>query len=138
MAFVANASNLILEQTFAGAPNYLTYLTGGVLSTLILFSSAFSGGSVIWDRRFGFLDKLLVAPIPRSSIYLSKVFSTVIKALIQSSLVFLVALLIPGGLILAEFNVTIFFLVFVSLFMLFYSCVGVCFVFYAVCCCCNV
>ena len=118
MAFVANASNLILEQSFAGAPNYLTYLTGGILSTLILFSSAFSGGSVIWDRRFGFLDKLLVAPIPRSSIYLSKVFSTVIKALIQSSLVFIVALLIPGGLILAEFNITIFLLVFVSLFML--------------------
>lgn len=116
--FIASASNLILEQSFQGAPNYLTYLTGGVLSTLILFSSAFSGGSVIWDRRFGFLDKLLVAPIPRSSIYFSKVFSTVIKALIQCSLVFIIALLIPSGLVLAELNFTLIFLVFLSLFML--------------------
>ena len=116
--FFANSSNLILEQTFQGAPNYLTYLTGGVLSTLILFSSAFSGSSVIWDRRFGFLDKLLVAPIPRSSIYYAKVFSTVIKALIQCSLVFIIASLIPGGLVLAKLNITIVVVVFVSLFML--------------------
>ena len=118
LEFFANSSNLILEQTFQGAPNYLTYLTGGVLSTLILFSSAFSGTSVIWDRRFGFLDKLLVAPIPRSSIYYSKVFSTVTKALIQSSLVFIIALLIPGGLIVAKLSVSIILLMFISLFML--------------------
>jgi|TARA_B100001750_G_scaffold103215_2_gene81611 ABC-2 type transport system permease protein len=117
-AFFASASNLILEQTFQGAPNYLTYLTGGVLSTLILFSSAFSGGSVIWDRRFGFLDKLLVAPIPRSSIYFAKVFSTVIKALIQCSLVFIIALIIPTGLVLADFNIKIVLLIFTALFML--------------------
>lgn len=118
MEFIASSSNLILEQSFQGAPNYLTYLTGGVLSTLILFSSAFSGGSVIWDRRLGFLDKLLVAPIPRSSIYFSKVFSTVIKALIQCSLVFIIALLIPSGLVLAELSFTLILLVFLSLFML--------------------
>ena len=116
--FFASAGNLILEQTFQGAPNYLTYLTGGVLSTLILFSSAFSGGSIIWDRRFGFLDKLLVAPIPRSSIYFAKVLSTVIKALIQCSLVFLIAIVIPTGLILAEFNLIVILLLFLSLFML--------------------
>ena len=49
---------------------------------ILLFNSAFSGGSIVWDRRFGFLNKLLAAPIPRTSIFLSKVLSTIFKGMV--------------------------------------------------------
>jgi ABC-2 type transport system ATP-binding protein len=94
------AKNLILTQTFGGAPNYMTYLAGGVLSLLLLFNSAWSGGSIVWDRTLGFLNKLLVAPIPRSSVFLSLVWSTVIKGLLVSLLLLVVGLILPNGLVL--------------------------------------
>lgn len=117
-AFIAEANKSILEQTFQGAPNYLTFLTGGVLSVIVLFTSLFSGGSIVWDRRFGFLDKLLVAPIPRSSIYFAKVFSSVIRGLVQASIIFVAALLMPGGLVLANPSPIIILTIFGALFLL--------------------
>jgi len=109
----------VLNETFGGAPNYITYLTGGILSLLLLFNSAFSGGSLVWDRRFGFLDKLLASPIPRSAIFLSRVLASIAKGLIQAFVIFVVALLLPGGLILGPgFGVLDLVLIFVALFLL--------------------
>ncbi len=51
----------------------------------------FSGMSVVWDRRFGFLNKVLVAPIRRESIILAKVLSAVTRGLFQALLVFSIA-----------------------------------------------
>ena len=108
----------ILTQTFGGSPTYITYLTGGMLCVLLLFTSAFSGGSLIWDRRFGFLNKLLASPIPRSSIFFSRVLSSVIKGLSQSVLVFFIAIVVPNGLRLSpEFNTIDFIAVFFTLFL---------------------
>ncbi len=66
----------ILKQTFGGAPNYITYLTGGILCLILLFNSAFSGMSIVFDRRFSILNSLLAAPIPRTSIFLSRVLAS--------------------------------------------------------------
>ena len=112
-------SNSILSQTFGGAPNYITYLASGILCMILLFNSAFSGGSIVWDRRFGFLNKLLAAPIPRTSIFLSKVLSTIFKGMFQAFVIFFFALVIPGGLILStSFNALDFVGLFVGLFLL--------------------
>ena len=112
-------SSSILSQTFGGAPNYITYLASGILCMILLFNSAFSGGSVVWDRRFGFLNKLLAAPIPRTSIFLSKVFATVFKGMVQTFVIFFFALIIPGGLILSSsFNAVDFVGLFLGLFIL--------------------
>lgn len=54
--------------------SYITFLAPGILGMTLLFTSIFSGVSVIWDRQFGFLKELLVAPISRTSIVLGKVF----------------------------------------------------------------
>jgi len=95
---LAQIRQSILGQTFGNAPNYITYLTGGILSLLLLFTSAFSGGSLVLDRRFGYLNKLLASPISRASIFLSRVFATVVKGMIPSLIVFFAALFIPDGL----------------------------------------
>ncbi len=104
---VPGGSSLIMNSLFMGAKNYISFLTPGMLAIMALFSAMFSGMSIIWDRRFGYLTRLLVAPIPRDSIVLSKVFSSTIKALIQSTILFLIAIIIPNGLsISSSFNAT--------------------------------
>ena len=116
---LAQIRQSILSQTFGNAPNYITYLTGGILSLLLLFTSAFSGGSLVLDRRFGYLNKLLVSPIPRASIFLSRVFATVVKGMIPSLIVFFVALSIPDGLKLdPSFSLLDGLLLFLTLFLL--------------------
>ena len=49
----------------AGQGNYIQFLAPGVIAMTILFTSIFSGIELIWDRQFGFLKEMLVAPVPR-------------------------------------------------------------------------
>lgn len=83
--------NQILNETFGGTTDYFTFMAAGMLSVVVLFTAMFSGMSVVWDRRFGFLNKLLVAPIARGSIVLAKVLSSVIRSMLQGLLIFCVA-----------------------------------------------
>ena len=85
--------NSIIKEYFGVANiDYFSYMAMGMITVIILFTSMFSGMSIVWDRRFGFLNKLLVAPISRSSILLSRVFASVIRALVQAFLISLIAL----------------------------------------------
>jgi len=83
--------NRMMRETFGGTTDYFTYMAAGMLSVIVLFTAMFTGMSVVWDRRFGFLNKLLVAPIPRGSIVLAKVSSSVIRGMVQVLLIFGVA-----------------------------------------------
>ena len=56
-----------------GGQSYLQYFFSGTLVLIVLFTSIFSCMSIIEDRREGFLQSVLVAPIPRLSIVLGKV-----------------------------------------------------------------
>lgn len=64
--------------------NYIDFYASGVVAASVMFIAAFSGTSIFWDKRMGFLTKLLVSPIPRTSIILGKTTSTVLRSLIQS------------------------------------------------------
>lgn len=82
-----------------GAPDYMSYMAVGQLAIVSLFTCMFVGMSVVWDRRFGFLNKLRAAPIPRAAIPVSRVLATVIRAVISALMVLVIALLftqIPG------------------------------------------
>ncbi|MEM3059577.1 MAG: ABC transporter permease, partial [Methanomassiliicoccales archaeon] len=88
-----------LSIIFAGAPDYFSYMAVGMFAVIVLFTCMFGGTSIVWDRRFGFLDKLRASPIPRGVIPVSRIGSTVIRAMIQMLIVFLIALLfayVPG------------------------------------------
>jgi len=83
----------ILQAQF-GTTDYFSYLAAGMLSFIVLFTSMSSGMTIVWDRRLGFLSKLLTTPVPRATIIISKTISSVIRALIQASIILLVATLL--------------------------------------------
>ncbi len=68
--------------------NYQQYLFPGIIGQTLLFTSMFMGISVIWDREFGFMKEILVAPISRFSLFLGKMFGDSTDALIQGLIVF--------------------------------------------------
>lgn len=66
-----------------GVDNYLAFMVPGVMIMSSLFAGVYGGLSMIWDRRLGFLVKLLSAPIPRYSIALGKMAALVLQASFQ-------------------------------------------------------
>jgi ABC-2 type transport system permease protein len=52
--------------------NYQTFIYPGVLAMSVLFTSIFSAASIVWDREFGFLREMLVAPVRRWAIVVGK------------------------------------------------------------------
>ena len=52
--------------------DFKTFIYPGVLAMSVLFTSIFSAGSIVWDREFGFLREILVAPVRRASIVIGK------------------------------------------------------------------
>jgi ABC-2 type transport system permease protein len=93
------APGVDIREVFGGATDYFSFMAVGQTTFIILFGSLFSGVSLIWDRKTGFLAKLQVAPISRASIPVSRMLSTVVKALLQAAVVLVLAavfVFIPG------------------------------------------
>ena len=69
-----------------GSPGetYLQYFFPGTLALIVLFTAIFSTMSVIEDRQAGFLQGVLVAPVPRTAIVLGKVLGGTTLALLQA------------------------------------------------------
>lgn len=72
---------------------YLNFLAPGVIAMAILLSSIFTGVSVLWDRQFGFLQEVLVAPVSRFSIILGRTIGGATLALLQGFVILAIALL---------------------------------------------
>jgi len=51
-----------------------TFLYPGILCITVMFTAMFSAASIVWDREFGFLREMMVAPVRRSSIVIGKCF----------------------------------------------------------------
>jgi len=85
--------NAIL-QSFFGTTSYFSFLSCGMLSFIVLFTSAFSGMSVVFDRRFGFLDKALSTPVARGTIVMAKILQSVGRSLVQAGIVLIIAVLL--------------------------------------------
>ncbi len=80
-----------------GAPagvNYTTFMYPGVLAMSVLFTSIFSSMSIVWDREFGFLKEIQVAPIPRSAVAVGKALGGSTVAILQSTLLLALAPLV--------------------------------------------
>ncbi|MBJ7514611.1 MAG: ABC transporter permease, partial [Acidimicrobiia bacterium] len=56
----------------ADGVSYQVYIFPGILAMSIITSSLFSAMSIVWDREFGFLREMLVAPVSRGSLVLGK------------------------------------------------------------------
>ena len=67
-----------------GSTDFRTFLYPGVLATSVLFTAAFAGISLVWDREFGFLREMMVAPISRATIIWGKCLGGALVATAQS------------------------------------------------------
>jgi len=93
--------NAILLKFF-GTTSYFSFLACGMLAFIVLFTSAFSGMSVVFDRRFGFLNKALSTPVARGSIVMGKILQSVGRSLIQAAIVLVIAVIL--GMDTTHFN----------------------------------
>src|SRR5437660_5365897 len=83
--------------------NYLHYFFPGTVLMILLFTAIFSTISVIEDRREGFLQGVLVAPVSRMSIVLGKLLGGTVLAFIQGLIFFALAPLVGLHLTAAGF-----------------------------------
>jgi ABC-2 type transport system permease protein len=79
----------------SGGGNYLQFMAPGVVGMMILYTSLFSGMSLLWDRQFGFLKETLVAPVPRLQVMIGKTLGGATVALLQG-IIMVVATLVAG------------------------------------------
>jgi ABC-2 type transport system permease protein len=74
-----------------GNLNLKTFMFPGALSMAVLFTALFSAASIVWDREFGFLREMLVAPISRWAIVVGKCLGGATTASLQGVLILLMA-----------------------------------------------
>lgn len=77
----------------AGEGDYLEFLVPGIITQTVLLSAIFWGVIILMDKRFGFLQELLVAPVKRSRILAGSALGGATISLFQGLLVFVIALL---------------------------------------------
>ena len=70
-----------------GVVSYKQFMFPGIMGMVILFSSIFSSISIVWDREFGFLREILVAPISRLSIVIGKAISGTFISVAQAVII---------------------------------------------------
>jgi ABC-2 type transport system permease protein len=73
---------------------YEAFIYPGIIGQTVLFTSIFSGLSVIMDRQYGFLKEILVAPISRPSIVLGKALGISTAAVIQATILLLLSFIV--------------------------------------------
>ncbi|HUI86460.1 MAG TPA: ABC transporter permease [Nitrososphaerales archaeon] len=108
-------SSQMLQSTF-GTSDYFSFLAVGMLTFVLVFTCMFSGMSIVWDRRFGFLEKVLGTPVSRGAIVMGKVLSSVVKSFIQAAIVLVIAVLL--GMSVADFSIAGILGTFAALFLL--------------------
>lgn len=88
-----------------GGLSLRTFFYPGVLAMSTMFTAVFAAGTLLWDREFGFLREMLVAPVRRSSILVGKAVGGAVVATLQGLLVLALAGLVDvpyrSGLLLA-------------------------------------
>ena len=77
-----------------GGVDFKTFMFPGILATSTLFTAMFAAISVVWDREYGFLREMMVAPVSRTSIILGKAMGGSIVATLQGAIIILLGPLV--------------------------------------------
>lgn len=94
LAFLGMGFNRMMVPGMAEGVEYINFLVPGIIGMSLLFSSTFGGLSVLWDKEFGFMKEIMVAPVSRFSIVLGRIAGGVTTALIQGLMILAVSLLL--------------------------------------------
>jgi ABC-2 type transport system permease protein len=93
MAFLGMGFSRMAVPGMSRGVQYLRFLVPGMVGMSLLFSSTFAGLSVLWDREFGFLKEIMVAPVRRVSIVLGRIAGGITTAFLQSLAILLISAL---------------------------------------------
>jgi ABC-2 type transport system permease protein len=77
-----------------GSLNYVQFVFPGVVAMAVLFTAIFSAMSIVWDREFGFLKEILVAPVDRSAVAVGKSLGGATQAMLQGCIMLVFAPLV--------------------------------------------
>jgi ABC-2 type transport system permease protein len=100
--------------------DYRTFMYPGMISMTVIMTAMFSAGSIVWDREFGFLREMLVAPVSRGAIVVGKCLGGAVVATAQGVIILALAGLVGvpyspillvtllGEMFLAAFSITAF------------------------------
>ncbi|MEO3812750.1 ABC transporter permease [Sphaerisporangium sp. B11E5] len=112
-------STLVSQGPVEGV-DFRTFIYPGVIAMTVITTAMFSAGSIVWDREFGFLREMLVAPVSRSSIVIGKCLGGGLMATAQGLIILAMAglvnvpyspgliLTLLGQMFLASFTITAF------------------------------
>jgi ABC-2 type transport system permease protein len=89
--FGAGFNRMISSNSLAPGVSFIEFLFPGIVAQTVFMTSIFSGLSVVWDREFGFLRELLVAPISRLGIVFGKIAGASALAIVQAVIVMFLA-----------------------------------------------
>ena len=89
--FVLGSGLQQLSSASTHGVNLKTFIYPGILCISVMFTAMFSAASIVWDREFGFLREMLVAPVRRSSIVIGKCFGGATVAGFQGVIVICLA-----------------------------------------------
>jgi ABC-2 type transport system permease protein len=114
-------------QNIFGVTDYFSYMSVGMISFIVMFTTMFSGMSIVWDRRLGFLNKVLSTPVSRGAIIFSKILNASLRAMFQATIILILAVIF-GLHVSSTFNVLNILGIYAAVFLL---CVGLSSVFLA-------
>src|SRR3954452_16489865 len=109
-----------LNSVVTGDVDLKTFIYPGVLCVSVMFTAIFRAASIVWDREFGFLREMMVAPVRRSSIVIGKCLGGATVASLQGVVLIALAPLVDipysvvfilgvfGMMLLLAFSITAF------------------------------
>jgi len=75
----------------AGGVDFIQFMYPGIIAISVLMGSFMSGVSIVWDREYGFLKEVLVAPISRVSVAVGRTLGSATVATIQGIMILVLA-----------------------------------------------
>ncbi len=96
-------------QTLTGTSSYITFFTAAVIIQTIASSALNSGIGLVNDFDSGFMDKMRVAPISKSSILFGRLFSSAITTIIQVAIILVIGLVLGVNIASGIFGVLLMF-----------------------------
>jgi ABC-2 type transport system permease protein len=100
--FVLGSGLQQLSSASTHGVNLKTFIYPGILCISVMFTAMFSAASIVWDREFGFLREMMVAPVRRSSIVIGKCLGGATVASFQG-----VIMILLGPLVGVPYNVVL-------------------------------
>jgi ABC-2 type transport system permease protein len=93
LVFMGNMYSRLAQVPGFPARRYLDYMAPGIIAMVSLFGGIFGGMGLAWDRRLGYLTKILASPISRTGVIFGRMLAIGLSASVQALLISLLALL---------------------------------------------